>query len=170
MTVNHDTSYCAEKRKKARWIEGERGVKSDRERYSASMETWRGRAMEKIIEGARWWERQQCTYREERSTHQGDMRELGRKEGKRGDMITKETARKNAAGADETRRDREWSGQRGERAWGEREWEDRETQSKRQREERIEWMLTGSPSPVLRLYPSQAEEQQSQTHFLSPWP
>ena len=50
--------------------------------------------MEKIIEGWRWWERGQCTYTAVRSTHQGDVRELGWKEERRGDMITKETARR----------------------------------------------------------------------------
>lgn len=65
------------------------------------------------------------------------MRESGRKEERRRDMITKETARKKFLL--ERARQRERSRQRGERAWGEeREWEDRETQRKRQREERIE--------------------------------
>lgn len=39
-------------------------------------------------------------------------------------------------------------------------------------EEEEEYRMNANREPKLstELYPSQAEEQQSQTHFLSPWP
>lgn len=104
------------------------------------------------------------------STRQEDMREGGKVESVEGktDMITKETARKIPRWGEGD--GRVWSRQRGKRAWGEgrkgvggqREGE----------EEEEEYRMNANREPKLssELYPSQAEEQQSQTHFLSPWP
>lgn len=98
------------------------------------------------------------------------VREERRKK-RRGDMITKETARKKKSSWGERdgvhgvdNEEKEHGGKKRSRRT------ERHRDRGRRRKKRIERMLTGSPNPVLRLYPSQAEEQQSQTHFLSPWP
>lgn len=127
---------------------------------------WKHEGGRRVEKGTIWRERERRTNRGERSTHQGDMKELERKEERKGEEIwlPRKQQEKTPAGEKETKCVEETKQRKsmGE----EREWED----WKRQREERIEWMLTGSPNQELRLYPSQAEEQQSQTHFLSPWP
>lgn len=103
------------------------------------------------------------------STHQEDMREVGKVESVQGktDMITKETARKTPRWGEGD--GRVWSRQRGKRAWGEGR---KGVGGQREGEEEEEYRMNANREPKLssELYPSQAEEQQSQTHFLSPWP
>lgn len=103
------------------------------------------------------------------STHQQDMREVGKVESVQGktDMITKETARKSPRWGEGD--GRVWSRQRGKRAWGEGR---KGVGGQREGEEEEEYRMNANREPKLssELYPSQAEEQQSQTHFLSPWP
>lgn len=102
------------------------------------------------------------------STHQEDMREVGKVESVQGktDMITKETARKNPRWGEGD--GRVWSRQRGKRAWG----EGRKGVGGQREGEEEEYRMNANREPKLssELYPSQAEEQQSQTHFLLPWP
>lgn len=103
------------------------------------------------------------------SARQEDMREGGKVESVEGktDMITKETARKIPRWGE--RDGRVWSRQRGKRAWGEGR---KGVGGQREGEEEEEYRMNANREPKLssELYPSQAEEQQSQTHFLSPWP
>lgn len=121
-------------------------------------------------EGKWLWERDDGRWRgAEGSTRQEDMREGGKVESVEGktDMITKETARKIPRWGE--RDSRVWSRQRGKRVWGEGR---KEVGGQREGEGEEEYRMNANREPKLssELYPSQAEEQQSQTHFLSPWP
>lgn len=135
------------------------------ERCSACMETWWGReAWRKLL--WEWDNGKGSSGRVERTwVRVGKVRREENKE----DMITKEKARKKTSHREG--RNRECWADKEENEHGVKTGSGRtEEEREREREERIEWMLTGSPNSLLRLYPSQAEEQQSQTHFLSPWP
>lgn len=105
------------------------------------------------------------------STRQEDMREGGKVESVEGktDMITKETARTPPPTRWGGRDGRVWRRQRGKRVRGE---ERKGVGGQREGEEEEEYRMNANREPKLssELYPSQAEEQQSQTHFLSPWP
>lgn len=114
------------------------------------------------------WERDDGRWRgAERSPRQEDMREGGKVESVAGktDMITGEAARKipHWGGRD----GRVGSRQRGKRARGERR---KGVGGQRKGEEEYRMNANREPKLSSELYPSQAEEQQSQTHFLSPWP
>lgn len=81
-------------------------------------------------------------------------------------MITSETARKSDPGMKEEKRRREREQEVQREEWRKRERE-REMAKERERESTN---ANQHPNTEHRLYPSQAEEHQSQTHFLKPRP
>lgn len=100
------------------------------------------------------------------STRQEEMREGGKVESVEGENRHDYQGKIPRWGE---RDGRVWSRQRGKRAWGEGR---KGVGGQREGEEEEEYRLNANREPKLssELYPSQAEEQQSQTHFLSPWP
>lgn len=102
-----------------------------------------------------------CWHEAERSRRREDTREVGKVESVEGktDTITKETARTVPCWG-ECVADKEEKEQGRKGVGGRREGEEEEYRMNANRE----------PKLSTELYPSQAEEQQSQTHFLSPWP